>query len=317
MELSAEQIVHDVDDMIQIKEGRKPSKQSSNWMSSIGHPCTRYLYYLRVEGDKRAPWPLFLLKKFRAGRAAEAKVKLNLAEAGYEVIHAQSSVAFADLELYGKHDGRIKKEGFPPAFVEIKSMTHNFFMKVRKNPQYVLTTKYLTQAIAQMNAYLVGLNEPWGFFVFADRENDCDIDLMKYNVDWDLWEQTKKKLAAVNKAVEKMEAPPHLEGDDQEDKCPNCVFNHVCLPDYISQREGIKFLDEPELVARLDRIEELKEVKKELKELEEWRKSRLRGIDGAVAGDYLIQGKQIEYDKKPQDASHVSYWKTTITKLLK
>ena len=207
-ELSAEQMVVDYDQMVLDEKSRRPSKQSSNWMSSLGIQCERNLYYLRVKGDERLPLPIKLLKKFRAGDEHEVRAKQNLLTMGYNLIEAQLPVVNSDLDLFGKLDIKISKGGAPvPA--EIKSVSPSLFPRIQSDPQYIYTSKFFTRAIAQFNGYLANLHEPWGFLIFVNRDDE-DLWPIEHSLNRVMWEEHVEKLKRVNKAIAKMVPPERM-----------------------------------------------------------------------------------------------------------
>lgn len=313
--LSPAQIQADYDDYIRMTMQRKPGNQPSNWASSIGHACNRHLYYLRVEGARRLPPPVNLLRLFRAGNEAERRTKADLMSMGYNWHEEQSPVAVVDLELFGRHDGYVSKDGSPKVLTEIKSLSGALFARAKGNPDYILSSPFFRKGVVQFNSYLTALNESHGFFIYRNRDND-DLYVMNYKTDAALWSETSARLKLVNDAVLKQEPPPHIAPEERADACGFCQFQDFCLPDIVAGRGGVEFWssgEHAEAVAKLDRLFELKSAVKEHDEINNWRKATFENMDGIVVGRYLIEGKQIAFTRKPQEEKQVSYWKGNIS----
>ncbi len=309
MEIRAAKMAQDFDDMIRMDEQRQPSKQPYNYMSSAGHECDRYLYYLRVEGDRREPPPVGLLKLFRQGREHERLAKADIMRMGYDWVEEQSAVEFEELELRGRHDGFVSRERDKVA-AEIKSVSPMLFQKIAgMYSENLREDKYFSKHIAQFTGYLIGLEQEWGILIYRNRDNG-DMKFFEIAVDPETWAEVANKFARINPHVASETPPDRVDGVGRDDVCGRCAFQHICLPDIRNELGGIAIIDAPDVEANIDRMKELEAAWKEYESLSRWRKERLKGIDGAVVGKYLVEGKMITRRGYTVDASE--YWKTTI-----
>jgi len=99
--------------------------------------------------------------------------------------------------------------------------------------------------------------------------------------------------------------------------CVRCwARGRVCFPPM--DRKGLQELkpeDEERLVPILDRRGELEEARTEYEAADREAKKALKGLDQAVVGKWLVQGKEILGQRKAQEAKETTTWRTTITKI--
>jgi len=306
--ITAEKLQADYYDSMRDK-GRAPSSRPYNYISSVGEECVRRLYYYRTEGDRAEPFPVHVLEILEQGNEDERIVKRDMMDAGYDWHEEQAAVAFDDLQLRGKHEGYIARDGVKVP-TEIKSVSTYLFNALRPDVEYLKEHEYLRKHVLQFMTYLIGLEHEWGVMIYTNRRAKVFYDV---KVDYDFWNEVPLKMKEVNGACEKGEAPERIDKVGNDDVCRLCPFQHICLPDVRNELGGVIMIDEPVTVENLNRMAELKPYHKEYESLLKWRKSRLAGVDGQVAGKFLIEGKTIHrdgYEVKPG-----SYWKTKITTL--
>jgi len=302
---------------VEMTERWTPADQPCNYMSTVGHVCDRYLFYVRKEGRQRKPFPLKALLVMREGKEHERRAKADLMAAGYQWYEEQQSVVNHKLELRGKHDGFLGKNGGRTA-AEIKSVNQWTFEKIRaarteEAQRDVLLDPegWQRRGAIQFNAYLLELGEASGVFVFRNR-NDGDLEPVDFYADTALWSEMAERLKKVNKAVKTDTPPDRIDGTGTRKVCEGCAFAHICLPDLVAQGPGITFEDDPETIRRLDRIAELQPLAKELDDLTGWRKEHFLNRDGVSCGKWLVEGKWINFTRKPQEAKEVEYWRVKV-----
>jgi len=83
------------------------------------------------------------------------------------------------------------------------------------------------------------------------------------------------------------------------------------LPDVIN--EGARFLDDAELLEKLERRDTLAPLKKEYEAIHKEVTAELQGCEEAIIGDFNISGKWI--DKKAFEVAASRYWRTDIVKM--
>lgn len=310
-ELSEELMLTRIEDWwLSKRQERAP--QAANYMSSIGYPCLRHLYYLRT--IKRPPMDLAGVKAVEAGRIHERLVKMKLMEQGFEVKQDPRSLTFEELDLYGRHDGWIGLDGYEMRPMEVKSVPARIFAGIRGIDDFC--SGYWGSLYAhQFNCYLSALAQPFGFIIPTNREND-DAKPLRMDFSPSRWSTTEWTCREVNRHLKDRELPKRISEIGDPEICPKCPFRMQCLPDIAAGGEGVSFIDPAEAeeaAARLQAIEDLKPAADEYERLNRWKRDRFRGVEAMVVGDFLVTGKEIHRKESVVKAS--DYWKVEILKL--
>lgn len=285
----------------------------ANYASECGHECERYLYYQRMHWDQKHPHNSTLEFIFTGGRAIEEMAVRELTGAGYRVVETQRPFEWADFELTGRIDCRIRLNGrLVP--IEIKGYAHPDYVKLETMKDLIDSKKpWIRRAPAQLLVYMWMMEEPIGGIYLKSKSTYvpkviwCDINDHVAYVD-----KILKKLQRVNDAIHAGEIPARTEYDEKI--CLDCGYFHLCKPD-VALGEGANILNDPDLAEILARRERLKELKKEYEEVDEYVKQRFKGVGKAICGNYIITGKQISFDTKPKPAGHTEYWRTDIRRM--
>ena len=103
----------------------------SNRASSLGHPCTRFLVYCRVNWQDRKLPDTTLQYIFGFGSVIEDMALARLKKAGFKVTQQQRDFEDAAHEITGHIDGFIAVDGgrFP---LEIKSMSAHIWPRINE-----------------------------------------------------------------------------------------------------------------------------------------------------------------------------------------
>jgi len=277
---------------------------NSNRASSLGHPCMRYLVYLRTRWQDQLAPDVDIVKFYIRGREDEKVIIRKLMDMGIEVIEAQRSFYDKTYNIAGTIDAKIKinDEIIP---VEIKSLSPAKFNRLNssddfKNAREYYIRGYYTQL--QIYLYLISHDKQelvrGGGFILENKLNG-ELKFVGVEIDLDEVEEAIKKAEMIEKYVGKNELPERI---DDYRICSKCVFRHICLPDVESQ--GFDYVDEEttnlaerlyELKKSLQEYEELYAEYEELKnELKEKLKYKIEsGTEKILAGDYIINAKKI------------------------
>lgn len=291
----------------------------SNRASELGHPCLRYLYYLRTRWEEKEPPSPELMLRFDMGRAIEQVVLDDLKEAGFEVVEQQRAFEWRDYQITGHIDGKLLVNGtaYP---LEIKGFSSNVFQRVNSLKDMLASPyAYMRKYPAQMMLYLLLDNKERGVMLIKDK-NGCGYKEIWVDLDYEYAESLLKKAEAVNKAVEAGEPPERMEYEDSV--CSYCDFQHICLPEV--KREPLPMpnrAEMQELDEMLSRWWELKALAKEFSELDSALKRKLEGKRLAF-GNWYIDGKWVETKRyeippevKARYAVQAKYWRRKIVRI--
>lgn len=297
----------------------------SNRASELGHPCLRYLVFLRTRWQDRALPSPRLLAIFREGQIHEDAVLRLLQESGFTIVEQQRPFFWEEYQITGKIDAKlglderlaeelnqaygVSLNGHRPLVpLEIKSCSSMVF-KTIEDYQGLKSSKYLwiRKYPAQMVLYLLMDNKEIGLMLFKDKQTGA-IKEVWIPLDWDLGEELLKKAEAVNRHVAEGTIPS---AEWDEDYCPECPFLHICSVE--ARRTAMDFSEDSELAEKIRRWWELKPLKAEYDRLDEEIKKAVKGKEKMVVGGFLVTGRWEE--RKPYTVKGYRYWKKKIVPL--
>jgi hypothetical protein len=287
---------------------RYSSPAQSNRASELGHPCTRYLCYLRRE--KKPLVDVGLQEVFREGNDQEIAVRRLLEDAGFVFTRSQQAFNWPDLQLSGHIDGMLGYHRRPTWWptgqaevpCEIKTCSPWIFQGLDTVDDLTNGKQlWLRKWPDQMQVYLLLTDQPVGVIVLKDktaaRVKDLWIDL-----DWDRASELVRKAEEVNAHLSRQTYPDRTEGDH----CAKCDFVALCHP-AILNRDGAALLSDPEIEEMLARRESLADAAREYEALGKQIQGKVpEGLEQALVGDWLITGKWIERKERTTPASR--YW---------
>jgi len=283
-----------------------------NRASEIGHPCYRYLYFLRTAWDQ-AQLPTYKQQLvFEEGKLHEKATLQLLQEIGYDIIEQQRPFEIKKLKLTGHIDAkiRIKNKLFP---LEIKSMSSYFFESIHTMKDF-LTCKYahIKKIPYQLQAYLMLTKRKEAILLIKNRLTG-DIKEIVVTEDEKMQNEIRIKCQTINDLVEKQVAPEIHEEFD-ETICSMCRFAHICLPD-VKRKDELKLIEDEELIALLEKREQLKPFHDEYLEVDKILSKRLEGIEKAIIGDFIVTGKWVK--RREYKVPETTYWKKRILRIKK
>lgn len=298
----------------------------SNRASELGHPCLRYLVFLRTRWQDKAPPSPRLLAVFREGQIHEDAILRLLQDAGLTILEQQRPFYWPEYQISGKIDAKLKVDdwlaeklvekynlSFNGNFLiplEVKSCSSMVFNSI-EDYQSLKKSKYpwIRKYPAQMVLYLLMDNKEIGLMLFKDKQTGA-LKEVWIPLDWELGEELLQKAEAVNRHVAEGTVP---EAEWDEDFCPDCPFLHICSVEV--KREPLEFAEDPELAEKIKRWWELKPLKAEWERLDKEIKKAVEGKEKMIVGEFLVTGRWKE--RKPYTVQGYRYWEKKIIPLSK
>jgi len=297
--------------VIEAKEKEiKQYPRDVNWASDAGHPCIRYLVFSRIAWDKKKPYDVGLQFIFDRGRAAEDVIDAELKLAGFKIVEASRPYEDKGLQVRGKIDRKIEVDGVRIP-LEYKTVSPREIDSIATVGDMIENKRtYIQQWPAQLLLYMLLSGSSRGVWY------------MKNSLTWypkDIWVTLEdhmdyifaltSKLKVVNDWVAKNEAPD-LWPDDFA-VCDNCGFLLHCQPEVHYGKEA-EIYNRPEIEQLLEEREALMDYKSKYENLDRQVKDYFKGVEKALCGRFLIEGKEVVSEVKSQPARIDRFWKTTI-----
>lgn len=281
---------------------------NANRAGELGHPCDRYLVYLRTRGMERPLHDVGLQFIFDDGNVHEASVLRDLQDAGIKIIEQQRAFEWKKYQITGRIDGKIQDNGniIP---IEIKSF-NDWNWKAINSVEDMFKSKavYMKKYPAQLTLYLIMDEKEEGLFILKNKVNGL-LKQIPIKLDFSYAETLIQKAERINVHIQAGTLSDRIPYTDNI--CGVCPFSHICLPDVTHEAT---LIDDPELEIKLDRRAELKEAKDEFENLDKEIKEFLKEKPQVVIGSWQITGKWI--DKKGFTIPNSRYWQIQIKKLI-
>ncbi len=281
---------------------------NSNRSSELGHPCERYLVFLRTRGKDKALHDWKLQSIFNEGNIHEQAVLRLLQDVGFQIIEQQRPFEMKEQNITGHVDAKMLVNGSAIP-VEIKSCSPYVFKEINTiedlfNGKYLYLRKYP----AQITLYLLLANSDEGYFILKNKLTG-ELKEIPIVLDYEYAESLLQKAERVNKYIKENIIPDVI--PYEEEICGQCGFLHVCLPEI--KRDSLEITNDVELEKDIERLDELKPLVSEYNKIDSRIKEKLREKEKVVIGHYLVQGKWIE--RKSYTVEGGKYWKTKILDL--
>lgn len=279
----------------------------SNRASQLGHPCERYLVFLRTRWQDASLPSVDLQFIFDEGNIQERAILRDLEDAGWQLIEQQRDYHYPEHQITAHVDAKVVLGPLEAAPIECKSMSPFIWVKVN-SLQDMLQSKmaHLRKYPAQITLYLLLANAERGFLILKNKSTG-QLKEIEVRLDYEYAESLLQKAQRINTHVAASTVPEPI--DWSESICGRCEFNHICLPD--AKREALDLNDDPELLEQLTKRQALKAARDEYEELDEEVKEKVKGKPKILCGDFLITGRY--QDRK--DGKQV--WMTKIESLKK
>lgn len=289
----------------------------SNRASALGHPCERYLTYMRTSWEQQTLPPVDREFIFEGGRMIEKYIAIpRLEKAGFTISNQGRDFEDKKYSITGHVDGMLGtggEAGAPQAKypLEIKGISPFEWEKIDSAEDMLLSKRVWVRGYpAQLQLYLFLSEKPVGLFYLINKLTYKGKPIW-LPIDYDFCEELVKKAERINKHVAENTLP---ERTLKADTCMKCSFRHICLPD-LKNVEGIEFIDDAELEALIDRFEELRAGKKEYDAIDRQIKDMVEGRDNLNIGKWLISGQWIEKVIPAKEETTQKYWKKKIIRI--
>lgn len=251
--------------------------------------CLRFLVLARLQPQDRFPVDIGLQRIFLEGNKQEKLMRVELEEAGYEIVQTQRDLHWAKFQLSGHIDGLIVIDG-KQVPLEIKSCNPNIFTTISKITdvkQLLVSSKpWLRGYPAQIMLYMLLMNKDEGIILFKCKSTGQKHQI-NVTLDYEYTEKILKGLEKVNDYVARKKLPVAKRCE----ACDRCGFaRSVC---YVGKDfgEGYTFLSDVEAEKLLERREKLYLPAKEFNDLDKKIKSAYRGRN-ILLGDFKIESKK-------------------------
>lgn len=270
--------------------------------SSIGD-CDRQIVHSVLDWDKAIMHNEWVQAMFDRGNSEEAQVTKDLLDMNLKVIEMQTPFEIkardGSMICRGKIDGKLIYNGRKYPF-ELKTMNVNSFNSINSlddMTKNALHRKYLRQ----IQLYLYGHEQEEGLFILTDLQGH--YKLIPVYLDYGECEFILKRIESNAIHIKNKTYPDKITFNPKI--CERCAFNHICLPDNMT--EGVTMIDDGELEAQLTRRAELKVKRDEYETLDEQIKARFRDVKDVIIGTaWRIfsthrKGKRVDTKSMPAD----------------
>jgi hypothetical protein len=281
---------------IEHEERSTPSNRPYCYASGY-EDCDRKLVLQMTEGDKILPFPTEVKAKFRRGKDRERNTILDLTMVGrfseqpFEVIAQQKRFELKDrkgrIAVSGKVDLMLDYGYHKPKIpCELKDYHTNLTDRIFTFED-VLQGKWTQKAARQLLCYLFGEGEELGLLVFTRPGLPKIIPVFLS----DHLNLVEEFLTKAEQALDHRDSGTLPDYIQDASECQRCNFyGMVCNPPIMSG-EGAQIVTDPETIEIIRRRDELIAMREEFDCLDEDIKTKFRGIETAIAGDFILQGK--------------------------
>ncbi len=269
-------------------QGKNP--RYTTWASQAGENCLRKLYYYRTQWEQIPELPPEIQPRLEVGRALHDLAIQRFKNWGYEVREGLDSLRDDNLEVSGKLDFEVSKNGEVGIPVEVKSMQDFAISGLNSIADFLHSRKpWLKKYIAQLLLYLYLRNKPRGFLYLLGMGTDKLIEVpLLEGEGLDYAHQIVANLEILKKAVAAKQIPDRI---TDLTICDDCDARHLCMPDQQIGAEEVVF--DKEFEELLVRREELASARKEYEELDKAVKERILSVgkNSVQIGMYLATVK--------------------------
>jgi hypothetical protein len=284
-----------------------------NWASDAGHPCVRYLVFSRIAWQMKVPPDTTLQFIFKRGAAAEAVIDEELKLAGFKIVEHGRPYEDESLKIRGKIDRKLEIDGVRVP-VEYKTVSPREIDHINSVEDMIAHDKvYIRQWPAQLLLYMLMSGSDLGLFY------------LKNSLTWypkSIWVTLAEKMPYVYGLIDKLrEVNYHAEKGIVPEIwpadisiCDRCGFFLPCEPIKHFGAEA-QIMLQTELEDLLDERGRLQDSYKRYGVVDKQVKEQFEGVEKAICGHWLIEGKEQAMEVKPQTARTNRFWKLKIERI--
>jgi hypothetical protein len=261
------------------KENKKYRHTDYNWASELGHPCLKYLVWIRKKPYKALPSSERQDLNFYEGKIQE-KAILELLKKNFRIDDKNIYWDWEEYQIKGKLDALLiqNDERIP---IEIKTTSSQQVFNSIESFEDMINSPYwyIRKYPVQLTLYIGSAGTEKGYFLLKNRFTG-DLKEIKVKLDLKLLQQILEKADKINYYISKNLEPK--EGINDIKVCIKCPFSHICIPPKrfrlleILQKKGGE-----EIISHLDRLYELQKYMKEYQEIEVYLLQVFEGIPHA------------------------------------
>lgn len=259
--------------------------------SDIGD-CNREMVYAITNWEQRPPFDAHLLQRFQRGNDVESIVRRELAAIGVEIELAQLDFEIKDRDgtplCTGHIDGRIRWHGLA-AVAEIKSLNPNIWARVNSFEDWG-RYKWARKYPRQLMLYCLQVGEPYGVWILDDCLGHVKLIPFCLYDHLDECEHLLKRLREVvdHKAIG--ELPDFIDDPETCRECW-CYKSGICHPPLDFSRDGLKIIDDAELLEALETMDQVSEQASDYEAADKRVKDsfKARGAGKYLVGNFLVE----------------------------
>jgi hypothetical protein len=266
---------------------------NSNRASVLGHPCERYLVYMRTDWQRMELPPVDREFIFEGGRVIEQLALRELQDAGFEVTNQGRDFKDDEHLITGHIDCFVAdlSNGAMKYPCEIKGISPFDFPKINTLADMTKSPKTWMRAYpAQLQLYLYLAEKSEGLFYIKNKLSFEPKEIWT-TLDYEYVETLLQRAKRINDHVVNKTLPDRI---NEYKTCKDCAAKLFCRPDIVFG-EGINFIDDKEVEDKLDRRIELYTEAKEYetldKEIKEGLKTFMKDRMVVLCGKWLIEKK--------------------------
>lgn len=284
----------------------------NQWASRAGHPCDRFLVWVRTRWQEMTLHDAGLQAIFGEGHIHQPAVIHRLEKMGFEITETDRPFQYAGYS--GRIDGKIKSYNGErlekPIPIEIKSCSPHVFSKIDTEADIANAKEYYIRAYrAQLTLYMLMDDCEQGYYIFKSKTSGW-LKLIPSTLDWTLADALVKRSQEIDRMVAaKIDPDPIPYADDV---CGRCGFMQLCYPpkDF---GEGAELITDQTFIDDLTEWERLKPLAAQYDALDKSIGKRVNKHPLVMAGDFVIEGKEIP--RKGFTVEAGTTWRKTIRRL--
>lgn len=260
----------------------------TNRASQLGHPCKRYLVYMRTSWDKMALPPVERELIFRGGRMIEHLALRQLGDAGFNVSNQQRDFADSRYQISGHIDGFIEIDG-KDIPIEIKGISPFEWEKIHTLDDMLKSKRVWVRGYpAQIQLYMFLANRDTAVFYLINKLTYMPKEIW-CKLDYVYCEDLLKKAESINSYASGNQLPDKI---NDVDICKDCPAKAFCCPD-IDYGTGIIEDSDGELKRQLELYFKLKPLANEFEKVGDNLKKLCKN---RTPGEYLLDKYIISID---------------------